>query len=124
MDGWWMTLLQYVFYIRMILVQTAHYSSTLVSYRKLYISSLLHIFLSMQYLLLCHVNPGSILSDAEAFQAATKKDCSMPEKFDAGIAFMFETKCLLKLTKFAMNSKERDEGYDMCWEGLVNNFCE
>jgi len=62
--------------------------------------------------------------DAEAFQAATKKDCSMPEMFDAGIAFMFETKCLLKLTKFAMNSKERDEDYAMCWEGLDTIFCE
>ncbi len=50
---------------------------------------------------------------------ATKKI----EKMDMGMAFMFETKCLLKLSIFAKKSRERDGRYAFsCWENLKDNF--
>jgi len=40
-----------------------------------------------------------------------------PEKFDAGLAFMFESSCFLRVSRFAMDAPWRDTEYQKCWKG-------
>ena len=47
---------------------------------------------------------------------------SQPVKFDGGLAFMFETSLLLKLTRFALDAPHRDRDYNDCWAGLPKVF--
>lgn len=59
--------------------------------------------------------------DAATFEAATRADTSTPTKFTAGTAFMFETRCHLRLTAFAADDSEaglQDTAYAECWQGL------
>jgi len=59
--------------------------------------------------------------DAATFEAASCADTSKPVKFTAGTAFMFETRCHLRLTAFAADESEAgllDTAYAECWKGL------
>lgn len=60
--------------------------------------------------------------DTVSYQKAVEMDCSSPQKFDKGLAFMFETKCTLKVSEYALKCKERDIDYPKCWDGLIDNF--
>ena len=39
-----------------------------------------------------------------------------------GLAFMFETSLMLKLTPWAMSAPHRDADYQKCWHTLPRNF--
>ncbi|KAA0153393.1 hypothetical protein FNF27_02835 [Cafeteria roenbergensis] len=55
--------------------------------------------------------------DAATFKAASTAVLE-PEKFDGGLAFMFETSSFLKLTDFALRGPHREWGYQACWRDL------
>ncbi len=59
--------------------------------------------------------------DADAFAAATSADLK-PVKMTDTLAFMFETRYPLALTKFATNSGLMDNAYESCWKGLERRF--
>ncbi len=56
--------------------------------------------------------------DAAAYAGAVAADTSRPAKFDGGLAFMFETNAVLKLTRFAAEGETVQPNYVKCWEGL------
>jgi len=62
--------------------------------------------------------------DAAAVASASQADTSRPTKFDGGLAFMFETSALLRLTPFAADPSNGmlDTDYGACWEGLPRLF--
>jgi homogentisate 1,2-dioxygenase len=45
-----------------------------------------------------------------------------PHFFDGGLAFMFETCFMMKLTDWALDGDHRDHEYYKCWENLPRNF--
>ena len=55
--------------------------------------------------------------DVATFGAAAVGEL-VPVKFDAGLAFMFETSVMLKPTQAAMSARWRDREYKKCWEGF------
>lgn len=59
--------------------------------------------------------------DAPTFDGASNADLK-PHKFDAGLAFMFETSALLKLTPWAIEAEHRDVNYQKCWDALPKYF--
>ena len=62
--------------------------------------------------------------DAASFAKAIAADTSKPVKFDGGLAFMFETSALLRLSNFAADPAHGlvQEKYYKCWEGLPRSF--
>ena len=48
-----------------------------------------------------------------------------PKKFDGGLAFMFETNAILRLTPFALDRGKgmRQSEYYKCWEGCRGRSC-
>lgn len=62
--------------------------------------------------------------DAASFAKAIAADTSKPVKFDGGLAFMFETSALLRLSNFAADPAHGlvQENYYKCWEGLPRSF--
>ena len=59
--------------------------------------------------------------DAPTFENATASTLK-PEKFDKGLAFMFETTYHMRLTDFALEGPHRDVEYQKCWSSLKNHF--
>ncbi len=59
--------------------------------------------------------------DAPTFAKASTAELA-PAKFDAGLAFMFETSLTLKLTPFALRAPHRDASYPACWAACRKNF--
>ena len=53
--------------------------------------------------------------DKVSYEKSIADPCESPTKFDKGLAFMFETSCILRLSKFAMTSERLDENYGHCW---------
>ncbi len=49
-------------------------------------------------------------------------DSQNPIYFDAGLAFMFESTLLLKVSDNAINGTELDKGYSNCWSNIPNIF--
>jgi len=45
-----------------------------------------------------------------------------PVRFDGGLAFMFETSAILKLTSYAIETPTRDREYASCWSGIHGRF--
>ena len=60
--------------------------------------------------------------DRVSYDRAVADPCETPTYFDAGLAFMFETSCMLRLSKYALEHGHLDESYGLCWEGLPNRF--
>lgn len=50
--------------------------------------------------------------------------CENPEYFQGGLAFMFETNLMLKVSPAAVKADWREEKYAECWDGLENRFDE
>lgn len=46
----------------------------------------------------------------------------IPVRFDGGLAFMFETSAILKLTPYAIETPTRDREYASCWNGIKGKF--
>jgi homogentisate 1,2-dioxygenase len=59
--------------------------------------------------------------DLATFNGASNADLK-PHKFDAGLAFMFETNVMLSLSQKALSAKHRDVDYFKCWEGIPRKF--
>lgn len=59
--------------------------------------------------------------DRETFARASAKVLE-PEKLDATMAFMFESRFVFEPTRFALTSKSLDDDYLSCWDGLGRQF--
>jgi len=60
--------------------------------------------------------------DAQTFASASRADTTKPHKIDATLAFMFETRTLLRPTRFALDTPQRQPDYQDCWQGLDKHF--
>jgi homogentisate 1,2-dioxygenase len=60
--------------------------------------------------------------DAETFEKASNADISKPHVIEDTMAFMFETRCVLRPTPHALQSTQRQHEYYRCWEGLTKHF--
>jgi homogentisate 1,2-dioxygenase len=60
--------------------------------------------------------------DAETFEKASAADTSKAHVIADTMAFMFETRCVLKPTRFAMEAAPLQDDYYRCWQGLKRNF--
>jgi homogentisate 1,2-dioxygenase len=59
--------------------------------------------------------------DAETFEKASKAELK-PHYIDGTLAFMFETRLPVRLTRFALEEKILQHEYYECWQGLKKNF--
>jgi homogentisate 1,2-dioxygenase len=60
--------------------------------------------------------------DAATFDKASKADLSRPDVIRDTMAFMFETRAVIRPTAQAMASSARQGNYQDCWQGLKKNF--
>jgi homogentisate 1,2-dioxygenase len=60
--------------------------------------------------------------DAETFEKATRADLSQPDRIRDTMAFMFETRWVLKPTQQALESAALQDDYYRCWQGLKKHF--
>ena len=60
--------------------------------------------------------------DAPTFDKASRADLSQPDVIRDTMAFMFETRYVLRPTRQALDSAERQPDYDRCWDGLGKHF--
>jgi homogentisate 1,2-dioxygenase len=60
--------------------------------------------------------------DAATFDKASAIDTSRPEKVGDTMAFMFETRMVLRPTRQAMDAPQLQRDYLDCWQGLRRNF--
>ena len=59
--------------------------------------------------------------DLDAFEKASNADLK-PQKLSGTLAFMFESRYIIRPTKFAMDSAELQDEYSEVWQGLKKNF--
>lgn len=60
--------------------------------------------------------------DAETFERASRADLSTPDIITDTMAFMFETRCVLRPTRQALESAQLQDDYFHCWQGLKRHF--
>lgn len=60
--------------------------------------------------------------DAETFEKASNADLSKPDVIRDTMAFMFETRYVLRPTKVALDSAQLQGDYYRCWQGLKKHF--
>ncbi|MGF6726327.1 homogentisate 1,2-dioxygenase [Paraburkholderia sp. GAS41] len=60
--------------------------------------------------------------DADTFEKASHSDTSKPHKVGDTMAFMFETRTLIKPTRFALETAQLQAYYYECWQGLKKHF--
>ncbi|HEX7341438.1 MAG TPA: homogentisate 1,2-dioxygenase [Rhodanobacteraceae bacterium] len=60
--------------------------------------------------------------DAQAFEKASRIDATQPQHLTDTMAFMFETRLVIRPTRQAMESPALQADYDQCWQGLVKHF--
>ena len=60
--------------------------------------------------------------DAETFENASNADISKPHVITDTMAFMFETRCVLRPTVQALASAQLQPDYHQCWQGLQKHF--
>jgi homogentisate 1,2-dioxygenase len=60
--------------------------------------------------------------DAATFDKASAADTTRPEKIADTMAFMFETRMVLRPTRQAMDAPQLQRDYAECWQGLRRNF--
>ena len=59
--------------------------------------------------------------DAATFETASHASL-VPEKIEDTLAFMFETRYVIRPTRFAMETPLRQQNYQDCWAGLEDRF--
>ena len=59
--------------------------------------------------------------DLEAFEKASNAELA-PQKLDGTMAFMFESRYVIRPTKFAMECPQLQDNYHQVWKGLKKNF--
>ncbi len=60
--------------------------------------------------------------DAQTFEKASAADTSKADVIRDTMAFMFETRCVLHPTRYAMASPALQPNYAQCWQGLAMRF--
>jgi homogentisate 1,2-dioxygenase len=60
--------------------------------------------------------------DSSSYLKNVAAPCDKPTKLEGGLAFMFETSCLLKLSNFALHNPGLEDTYGECWKDLPNEF--
>jgi homogentisate 1,2-dioxygenase len=60
--------------------------------------------------------------DSTSYRKNVADPCTTPTKLDGGLAFMFETSCMLKLSNFALHNPCLEDTYGECWKDLPNEF--
>ncbi|NUO75345.1 MAG: homogentisate 1,2-dioxygenase [Lysobacter sp.] len=60
--------------------------------------------------------------DAATFDKASQADLSKPDVIGGTMAFMFETRAVIRPTAQAFDAQHRQRGYQACWAGLRRNF--
>ncbi len=60
--------------------------------------------------------------DAQTFARASYADLSAPTVLRDTMAFMFETRCVIRPTRFALQTPLRQRDYARCWQGLDRRF--
>lgn len=60
--------------------------------------------------------------DAGTFDKASAADTSVPHKVSDTMAFMFETRRVIRPTRFALESPQLQRDYADCWQGLRKQF--
>jgi homogentisate 1,2-dioxygenase len=60
--------------------------------------------------------------DAETFEKASTADLAQPTRITDTMAFMFETRQVIRPTAFALQSAQLQPEYFRCWQGLRRNF--
>ena len=60
--------------------------------------------------------------DAGTFEKATTADTTRPHYITDTLAFMFETRCVIRPTRFALESAQLQADYFQCWQGLRKHF--
>jgi homogentisate 1,2-dioxygenase len=60
--------------------------------------------------------------DAETFETASHADTTQPHRVSDTMAFMFETRCVIRPTPYALSSPQLQSHYYECWQGLKKHF--
>ena len=60
--------------------------------------------------------------DAATFEKASNADLSKPDVIRDTMAFMFETRAVIRPTRQAMDAAHRQRDYQDCWAGLKKHF--
>ena len=60
--------------------------------------------------------------DAATFEKASSADTSQPHHITDTMAFMFETRSVIRPTRFALESPQLQRDYAQCWQGLRSHF--
>jgi len=60
--------------------------------------------------------------DAATFEKASASDLSKPDVVKDTMAFMFETRAVIRPTKQALDAAHRQRDYQACWAGLRKHF--
>jgi homogentisate 1,2-dioxygenase len=60
--------------------------------------------------------------DAATFESASAADTSRPERIAGTMAFMFETRRVIRPTRYALDSALLQSDYFECWQGLRKHF--
>jgi homogentisate 1,2-dioxygenase len=60
--------------------------------------------------------------DAQTFERASRADTSKPEHVADTMAFMFETRSVIRPTPEALESPWRQRNYQQCWQGIQKHF--
>ncbi len=60
--------------------------------------------------------------DAATFERALSADTSRPDNVTDTMAFMFETRTVIRPTRLALETPQLQRDYGQCWEGLRSRF--
>jgi len=60
--------------------------------------------------------------DADTFERAIAADTTRPHRIADTMAFMFETRCVIRPTRYALESAQLQADYFRCWQGLRKRF--
>ena len=60
--------------------------------------------------------------DAQTFEKATRADISHPDYIRDTMAIMFETRCVIRPTRFALETSQLQAEYYRCWLDLERHF--
>ena len=60
--------------------------------------------------------------DAATFDKASTADLSKPDVITDTMAFMFETRSVIRPTTQALDAAHRQRDYQACWAGLRKHF--
>ena len=60
--------------------------------------------------------------DAETFEKASNADTTKPHYITDTMAFMFETRTMIRPTPQALQLNELQQNYFECWEGIKKHF--